>query len=281
MFEVANLKERTILSIAVDTGLRISDFLAIKKTDLPPLSEEPPIAFTLLTQKEKITANCFLSQESVNLLKTYLATLQKKSNSYLFSSNGKSHLSDEAISKMLNRLAEKAQINLNGKSLSFHCFRKMFLSTSIDSGVGLTAGKLMCGKAVPKSDGTYLTTVKLRQHFIQLKKFLTIKHTPEPQSEEKIENLKNVVNKLQEDLTQQRTITETVTEKNMRIAKDLEGIKKQLAELQTAFAIIQDVVPSDLMVKLQLEKLHREQNETPKEQQSKDLVRIRKKAERD
>lgn len=31
MFEVANLKERTVLSLAVDTGLRISDFLAIKK----------------------------------------------------------------------------------------------------------------------------------------------------------------------------------------------------------------------------------------------------------
>ena len=168
MFEVANLKERTVLSLAVDTGLRISDFLAIKKTDLPPLDTKPPIAFTLLTQKEKITANCFLSQESTNLLKTYLPTLQKKNNVYLFSSNGKSHLSDEAISKMLNRLAKKAQINLNGKSLSFHCFRKMFLSTSIDSGIGLTAGKKLCGKAIPKSDDTYLTTVKLKEKIIQL-----------------------------------------------------------------------------------------------------------------
>ena len=58
MFEVANLKERTVLSVAVDTGLRISDFLAIKKIDLPPLDNEPPVAFILLTQKEKITANC-------------------------------------------------------------------------------------------------------------------------------------------------------------------------------------------------------------------------------
>ena len=177
MFEVANLKERTILSLAVDTGLRISDFLTIKKTDLPPLDNEAPIAFTLLTQKEKITANCFLSQESVELLKTYLSTQQKKNNGYLFSSNGKSHISDEAISKMLKRLAEKAQIDLNGKSLSFHCFRKMFLSTSIDSGIGLTAGKKLCGKAIARSDDTYLTTVKLREKFAQLKKFLTIKQS--------------------------------------------------------------------------------------------------------
>ena len=72
------LKERTVLSLAVDTGLRISDFISIKKTDLPSLDEEPPLAFDLITQKEKITAHCFLSQESVDILKTYLRTLQKK-----------------------------------------------------------------------------------------------------------------------------------------------------------------------------------------------------------
>jgi hypothetical protein len=60
---------------------------------------------------------------------------------------------------------------LNGKSLTFHCFRKMFLSASIDSGIGLTAGKKLCGKAIARSDDTYLTTVKLSEKFIQLKKF--------------------------------------------------------------------------------------------------------------
>jgi site-specific recombinase XerD len=59
MFDVADLKERTLLSLAVDTGLRISDFLAIKKTDLPPLDAEPPIAFTILTQKEKSQFTAF------------------------------------------------------------------------------------------------------------------------------------------------------------------------------------------------------------------------------
>ena len=44
--------------------------------DLPFLDGEAPIAFDLLTHKDKITAKCFLSQESVNLLKTYLPTIQ-------------------------------------------------------------------------------------------------------------------------------------------------------------------------------------------------------------
>ena len=88
-----------VLSLAVDTGLRISDFLKIKKTDLPPLDAEPPIAFTLLTQKEKIPAHCFLSQETVDQLRTYLSTLRKKNDEYLFASNGKSHISERANKK--------------------------------------------------------------------------------------------------------------------------------------------------------------------------------------
>lgn len=233
MFEVANLKERTILSLAVDTGLRISDFIAIKKTDLPPSDLEAPIGFTLLTQKEKITANCFLSQESVELLKTYLSTLQKKNNAYLFSSNGKSHISDEAISKMLNRLAEKAQINLNGKSLSFHCFRKMFLSVSIDSGIGLTAGKKLCGKAIPKSDDTYLTTVKLREKFIQLKKFLAIRQLVKSEVQQ-LEKLGSVVAKLAEELDQQKAISQAVAGENLKIKKEF---RDRVAELNEEVAV--------------------------------------------
>jgi len=232
MFQVANLKERMVLALAVDTGLRISDFLSIKKIDLPPLDAEPPIAFTLLTQKEKIPAHCFLSKETVNQLETYLPSLEKKNNVYLFASNGKSHISDEAVSKMLKRLANKAQIDLNGKSLTFHCFRKMFLSASIDSGIGLTAGKKLCGKAIARSDDTYLTTVKLKEKFIQLKKFLTIKQSPEVESGQ-IEKLGSLVAKLAEELEQQKTVTQAVTGENLKIRREFE---KRVAELNEEVA---------------------------------------------
>ena len=232
MFQVANLKERTVLSLAVDTGLRISDFLKIKKSDLPPLDAKPPIAFTLLTQKEKIPAYCFLSKETVSLLKTYLPTLKRKNNVYLFASNGKSHISDEAVSKMLKRLSEKAQLDLNGKSLTFHCFRKMFLSASIDSGIGLTAGKKLCGKAIARSDDTYLTTVKLREKFIQLKKFLTIKQSLQVEANQ-MEKLSTVVARLAEELEQQKVMTQAVTGENLKIRREF---KERVAELSEELA---------------------------------------------
>jgi integrase len=224
MFKVGDLRERVILSMATDLGLRIGDFIALKKSDLPPQNQESPISLDVMTDKEDVVAHGFLSQESVDLLKAYLPTLEKKNgNPYLFPSNGESHISDEWMNRLLQRLAKKAQIDMNGKDLTFHCFRKMFLSAAIDSGIGMTAGKKLCGKAIAESDDTYLTTIHLREKFLQLKKFLSITEQPRIEAE-KIESLKSAINKLQEELTQQKVITDTISEENVKVKKKIEKL---------------------------------------------------------
>jgi len=231
MFKFSDLKTKVILSTAVDLGLRIGDFIEIKKASVPSLKDEPPIAFAIMTDKEKVIADGFLSNETVQLLKLYLPTLEKE-NPYLFQSNGGSHVSDEWINRLLRTLSKKARFPLNGKSLTFHCFRKMFLSASIDSGIGLTAGKKLCGKAIPKSDDTYLTTVRLREKFIQLKKFLTIQQPQKPANRDQIKTFKNVVSNLQGELTRQKVITDTITEENLEMKEDLKALKEELDTLQ-------------------------------------------------
>ena len=241
MFGVGDLRERVILSVATDLGLRIGDFLELKKNDLPSFKQEPPISFEIMTGKENFVANGFLSQETVELLRVYVPTLERKNgNVYLFPSNGAAHISDEWLNRLLQNLATKAGIVLNGKDLIFHCFRKMFLSAAIDSGIGLTAGKKLCGKAIAQSDDTYLTTVNLRQKFIQLKKFLTISEQPRVEAE-KIESLKGAISKLQEELTRQKLITDTISEGNIAIKNENVDLKEritkteqQLAELEKA-----------------------------------------------
>jgi site-specific recombinase XerD len=99
MFEVADLRERVILSMATDLGLRISDFIKIKKNTLPSLTQEPPVGFDVMTGKEEVVAHGFLSAETIELLKVYLPTLQKKENAYLFPSNGKRPISDEWLNQ--------------------------------------------------------------------------------------------------------------------------------------------------------------------------------------
>jgi len=109
----------------------------------------------------------------------------------------------------------------------------MFLYAAIDSGIGLTAGKKLCGKAIAQSDDTYLTTVHLREKFIQLKRFLAIQEQPKIETE-KLESLKTVVNKLQEDLTQQRLITDTISQENIRVKKEM-GKLQPLLEFINGF----------------------------------------------
>jgi integrase len=227
MYEVANFRERVIISMATDLGLRVSDFLKIKKQDLPDLSLDPPISFDVMTDKEDVIAKGFLSQESVELLRKYIQTIPDD-NPYLFPSSHKKPkpISKTQLGNLLRDLAEKAKIKIgNGKRLTFHCFRKMFLSASIDSGIGLTAGKIMVGKTVNSSDATYLTVVKLREKFLQLKKFLTINQQPKVETE-KIESLKKAINKLQEDLTAQKIISETVSEENKKLKKEIKELKE-------------------------------------------------------
>ena len=227
MYAVANFRERVILSMATDLGLRIGDFLNLKKKDLPELTLDAPISFDVMTDKEDVVARGFLSQETITLLRKYLQSLPYN-NPYLFPSNQKKikPISTTQIANLLRDLAGRANIKItNGKRLTFHCFRKMFLSAAIDSGIGLTAGKILCGKTVDTSDSTYLTTIKLRQHFIQLKKFLTINEQPQVE-QDKIESLNMAIAKLQEELTSQKIINEAITKENLKQKSELQKLKK-------------------------------------------------------
>lgn len=240
MFAVANFRDRVILSMATDLGLRISDFLNIKKDDLPDLTQEPPISFDVMTDKEDVVAHGFLSKESIDLLKKY-ALILPEPNPFLFPSSQKAPkpISQTQLGNILKDLANKAEIKINNrKRLSFHCFRKMFLSASIDSGIGLTAGKMMVGKTISSSDATYLTTVKLREKFIQLKRFLSISEQPIVENQ-KVEALTKAVNVLQENVVGQKTINEAISQKNMELTQKIERLEKEKESLETKIQELQ------------------------------------------
>jgi len=230
MFNVADLRERVLLATATDLALRISDFRNIKRTDLPDLNQEPPIPFDVMTRKEDVVAHGFLSAETIDLLKVYLKTIDNKENPYLFPSNGERPISEDRINSWLKQLAEKAGINMQGKRLSFHCFRKMFLSASIDSGIGLTAGKKMCGKAIPKSDDTYLTTVQLKEKFVQLKRMLTIQPASEVDSNDRIVRLETTIEQLQKENVSAKTVAEVMTKKLTKLENKIKESEDELKE---------------------------------------------------
>jgi len=176
MYKVADLRGRTILLMAKDLGLRLSDFRMLKAEDLPSLDREPPILFRVETHKEHVQTKGYLSAETIQILKTYLSTLKKrkKLSLFLWPSNGSHPLDEDSFGVWLKKLAEKAGIKTGNQRMTFHCFRRLLMRAAIETGVGLTAAKLMVGKAVAKSDETYIAKAKLDEAFKKLSKYLNV-----------------------------------------------------------------------------------------------------------
>jgi len=136
----------------------------------------PPVPFNIETRKERVWTKGFLSAETLQILNTYLQTLKKrkKPSPFLWPSNGLHPLDEDSFGVWLKRLAEKAGIKTGSQRLTFHCFRRLLMRAAIETGVGLTAAKLMVGKAVAKSDETYIAKAKLKDAFVKLGKYLNV-----------------------------------------------------------------------------------------------------------
>jgi integrase len=174
MYRTADLRGRAILLMAKDLGLRLDDFRCLTVEQLPDLDAEPPISFNIETRKEHVQTKGFLSAETIQVLKAYKETLKGRQCSYcrgrgcekcsgkgkrpefpfLWPSNGTHPLDEDSFGLWLKNLAKEAGIKTSNQRLTFHCFRRLVMRAAIETGVGLTADKLMVGKAVAKSDET-------------------------------------------------------------------------------------------------------------------------------
>jgi len=176
LYQVADLRGRAILLMAKDLGLRLSDFRMIRVKELPDLDQESPIPFNVETRKEHVWTKGFLSAETIQILRIYLETLKKRKREspFLWPSNGKHSLDQDSFGVWLKKLAVKAGIKIGNQTLTFHCFRRLVMRAAIETGVGLTAAKLMVGKAVAKSDETYIAKARLKKAFNKLSKYLNV-----------------------------------------------------------------------------------------------------------
>jgi integrase len=198
MYKVADFRERMILLLAKDFGLRVGDFCKLLKVDFSSrIGQVPPVQIDIMTAKEGIVAHAFISEESIEQLKIYLPTLNKDCK-YLWQSARQGHLDEETINLILRNLAEKAGLQLTG-SIRFHCFRKLFLRTAAELGVNSWNAKLLVGKAVESAIATYINGVRLKEDFIKISNVLRIN---EPQSSLRsptFEEVLDLVSEVQKD----------------------------------------------------------------------------------
>ena len=239
MFNCADLRGRAIISMALDLGWRISDFLEITKDDIPDLNQEPPLAFDRITEKEKVIAKSFLSAETVELLKTYMPTLDAQ-NPFLFQSNHEHHLDPESVGDVLKNLLAKAHVAIpKGKHIRFHAFRKRFLSTCADLKIDVNTAKILVGKNVESSMLAYLSEVNHKKAFLEVKGVLNLtngrmKSTIEAKDAQ-IETLKKEVNELRLTI---KVIQNLFGDEILEKAKNKVTIAKKSGKLPTAEEVI-------------------------------------------
>ncbi len=221
MFHVAkDLRTKLFVSMGNDLGWRISDFLSIRRAELPNLNQESPIEWMRITQKENQVSKTCLSKTTVLLLKEYLITFPNSTNDLVFF-NGNYGLVDPDVANMrLNDLAQEAKIELGNLSLSWHCFRKMIISTAKNLSIDPDIIKIMTGKAVEKSMLPYLNGIDVRTAFIKLQTVLGITTLTES-SEDATKIMKKEIEKLNSALSQVETENATFKFRIDQLQKDV------------------------------------------------------------
>lgn len=170
MAEVSSLKEQISLAVWL-LGFRISDVIKLKKANFDVLEQEAPIPIMIRAAKEGTIYETFISQEFKNLLRLYLPTIEGEW--LLPGPTPNTHTKDKTLNRLLQRLAKRASIRLHG-TLSWHCARRLVMSTGAQLGLNVWIIKKLLGKSIHHSDDTYLET-DLKEGFLKLCGVLKLK----------------------------------------------------------------------------------------------------------
>lgn len=163
MYDVADLREKYVLTAGKSFGLRSSDFLKLKRGDLEPYLERPvPISIgEITTQKERTKAYPFIDNDAKVIIKLMLQKMDRegttKPNDRVLT------FSDEIqLSRVVKRLTEKAGIKTGNKQVRFHNLRK-FLIDRISRFMSESKWKQIVGKKI--SEGAYVSPESLREDY--------------------------------------------------------------------------------------------------------------------
>ena len=165
MFDVANLKEKYIVTAGKSFGLRAGDFLALTRGDLEPyLEREPPISIgEYATEKEGVVAYPFIDIDAQPVIKLMIEKMDRE---------GRTKPTDRILkfkgtielTRNLKRITQKAGLNVGNKVVRFHCLRK-FLTDRLASFMSESKWKQIIGKVI--SEGAYVSPDSLRKDYIR------------------------------------------------------------------------------------------------------------------
>lgn len=161
--EVADLTERYVVTAGKSFGLRAGDFLRLSRGDLEPyITREPPISIgEYSTLKENVKAFPFIDSDALPVVKLILEKMGRdgltKPDSRVLN-----YKRERQLSRILQRLVQKAGIVTGNKQVRFHNLRK-YLADRLSSVMAESKWKQCIGKQI--SEGAYISAASLREDY--------------------------------------------------------------------------------------------------------------------
>jgi integrase len=164
MFEVADLKEKYVLTAGKSFGLRAGDFLRLARGDLDPYIDkgEPPISIgSYRTQKEGIVAYPFIDSDALEVIRLRIDQMTREGH-IKATDKMLPYGYEVQLSRVIKRLVIRAGINVGVKEIRFHCMRK-FLIDRLSSFMSESKWKQIVGKSI--SESAYVSPDSLREDY--------------------------------------------------------------------------------------------------------------------
>ena len=160
-------RDRTILHVFVQTGLRVSDLIGLDRGDVH-LGTGSHVSCRGKGRKQRRTP---LRKDTVKSLRGWLEERAGADDQPLFVSNRNGRLSRDAIERIVRKyvaLASKKCPALKDKKISPHCLRHTAAMTLLHHGVGSTAIALYLGHESVSTTSIYLhADMKLKEKILE------------------------------------------------------------------------------------------------------------------
>jgi hypothetical protein len=185
--DVSDLEEQYVICAGKSFGLRAGDFMRFSRGDFDPYIEREAPVFIgdRITRKEKVPAFSFIDSDTQPIIKLLLAKMTREGRT---KPTDKMVMYEDEIqlSRVVQRVTEKAGINLGNKRVRFQCLRK-FLSDHLSAHMSESKWKQVVGKKI--HEGAYISPNELRDCYMRAMPETTFsKSIIGPQDMEKLVN---------------------------------------------------------------------------------------------
>ena len=255
MVFVADLREKYIVLTGKSFGLRAGDFASITYGTFRSvnLEGEAPIGIgELQTEKEGVVAFPFIDSDALPVVKAWLDGHQEQdvkiakrdgSGETVKDSNGEIvyeirriykdadriiTIHDDELSSILQSLGVKANINLGGKHLRFHCFRK-WLIDRLSSMMSESKWKQIVGKSI--SEDAYVSTFELKESYSKAMKMTTVLTNGNGKVSKVLEEMQVTKSQLADVIAMQQKDGKELANIIIQQQKDKEKLEKQISDM--------------------------------------------------